>query len=246
MLWWPAGLPEEGKSAEGGSTWRNTAPSTCSQLFTSSLRVLGSPGVREPVLTQTPTPTGPSGGGCFQRAAAEFQGTATLALLAFYSHLFCWPLGASRPPTSGILALIFSCSVARWPPNPSPSCSSLLSCHCPLCTRLPSLLPLPQPIPLPLPAHHPSVSTFLWALHHGRKYQWPRRSTRNYQVLLSEARIRGLESSGESTPGPLSLSLQTSQGLPEAPAAFLSSSVPHHSLRTGPSTVFGHSVASWP
>lgn len=115
-----------------------------------------------------------------------------------------------------------------------------------LSTLHPPALSAPPPPAQTLPAHHPSVSTFLWALHHGRKYQWPRRSTRNYQVLLSEARIRGLESSGESTPGPLSLSLQTSQGLPEAPAAFLSSSVPHHSLRTGPSTVFGHSVASWP
>lgn len=86
-------------------------------------------------------------GGVLSESGAEFQGTATLALPAFYSHLFCWPLGASRPPTSGILALTFSCSVPRWPPNPSRSCSSPLSCHCPLCPRPPSLLPLPPPKP---------------------------------------------------------------------------------------------------
>lgn len=159
-------------------------------------------------------------GGAFRGLLLSSRGGPRLPYLPF-SHPFCWPSGGSRPPKSGIVALTFSCSVPRWPPNPSLSCCFLLGSHCPLCT-LPSLSVPPAQA---LPAHFPPVSSFLWAFHHRRTHRLSRMSTGHHQVVLSEAGGRGLEHSWRyHTQASLSVDFpEASRG----PSPFLSSSAPH-------------------
>lgn len=74
--------------------WRIAAPSTCSQLLVSRLRVPGGPWGQGASSDIDPLPSWGGRahcGGCFQRAATEFQGRATFALLALFPTLSAGP-----------------------------------------------------------------------------------------------------------------------------------------------------------
>lgn len=147
----------KGKSADGGSMWRIAAPSTCSQLLVSRLRVPGGPWGQGASSDIDPLPSWGGRahcGGCFQRAATEFQGRATFALLALFPpfllalgrvkaseiwdrgldfFLLCAPL-ASKPQPILLFPARLSLSTLHpafslCSPSPSPPCtlsSSLL------------------------------------------------------------------------------------------------------------------------